>query len=84
MTQRQVQGGLNLSRLASRRADSPRCEVCDRDMWWHGGTEGWGCPDTHGGSPECRSTLYRPKEPGRLPHRPEERWPELYEEEPRS
>jgi hypothetical protein len=50
-------------------------------MWWHGATGGWGCPDQHGGSPGCRSSLYRPKQdPGRhWPYR--DRYPELAREE---
>lgn len=21
----------------------PVCDACGESMWWHGGTEGWGC-----------------------------------------
>ena len=52
----------------------PTCEACGRRMWWHGGTEGWACPDKNfDGS--CRSVLYRPKLDRPWP--PEERYPEL-------
>jgi tRNA(Ile2) C34 agmatinyltransferase TiaS len=46
----------------------PQCDACGRTMWWHGSTEGWGCP-TPGGDPDCRSSLYRPK------RNPSQRWP---------
>jgi hypothetical protein len=69
-------------RAVIRRADlddmkpPPVCEACARSMWWHGSTEGWGCPDRHGGSPQCRSRLYRPKPD------PKRRWvyPDRYPE----
>lgn len=70
-------GSLRLVTFAGDPPPPPRCEVCDRAMWWHGGTFGWGCP-VPGGLTECRSRLYRPMRPGDrrpLPYR--ERYPEL-------
>jgi hypothetical protein len=67
----------------------PICDACGKQMWWHGSTSGWGCPDMQGGSPGCpdmqggspgcRSSLYRPKSnpTERWPYR--ERYPELKE-----
>jgi hypothetical protein len=47
----------------------PTCDACGKQMWWHGSMEGWGCPGVQFGSPDCRSSLYRPK------RRPTDRWP---------
>jgi hypothetical protein len=55
----------------------PVCDACDRSMWWHGSTEGWGCPDIHGGSPGCRSSLYRPKPDAAMRWSYAKRYPEL-------
>lgn len=56
---------------------SPTCEVCMKQMWWHGSTDGWGCPNMHGGSPDCRSALYRPKRNLSKPWPYGARYPEL-------
>jgi hypothetical protein len=42
----------------------PTCEVCHKQMWWHGSTYGYGCPDSAAGEKECRSKLYRPYREG--------------------
>ena len=47
---------------------APVCDACQRQMWWHGSTFGWGCPGDRN-NPACRSSLYRPKRD------PQQRWP---------
>jgi tRNA(Ile2) C34 agmatinyltransferase TiaS len=56
----------------------PTCDACGKRMWWHGATQGYGCPIPNG-DPSCTSSLFHPKhspnESRRWSHR--DRYPEL-------